>query len=418
MKPSIIESVVSRHAEEAAFLWLLRDRAVGQPHSLLAQVAALDDRLEAHLDGLRVAGDPGWGLCRAGLEEGDAGEVFAAALLAFESGKDDRVQEVLKFGTKSPKVSRGLVSALGWIPYEEAEKHIQRLHGTDSPILRRIGIAASVIHRRSPGRALDQALSHADPFLKSRALRAIGELGVLDWLPTARKNLTYEDERCRFEAAWSVALRGGDANAVATLKTFAESSSPFRHRALQLALRRMELAVANAWRVKLARDPGQLRSAVIAAGVIGDPSAVAWLIEQMKVPLQARVAAEAFTMITGVDITQAPFAGEKPEGFEAGPTDNPEDENVQMDPDENLPWPNPGAVGQWWKDHQGEFSRGSRYLLGKAINVESLQEILRTGRQRQRAAAAIELAIKQRSQSLFEVRAPGLRQKKLLGLTG
>jgi uncharacterized protein (TIGR02270 family) len=119
-----------------------------------------------------------------------------------------------------------------------------------------------------------------------------------------------------------------------------------------------------------------------------------------------------------VDITQAPFAGEKPEGFEAGPTDNPEDENVQMDPDENLPWPNPGAVGQWWKDHQGEFSRGSRYLLGKAINVESLQEILRTGRQRQRAAAAIELAIKQRSQSLFEVRAPGLRQKKLLGLTG
>jgi uncharacterized protein (TIGR02270 family) len=242
-------------------------------------------------------------------------------------------------------------------------------------------------------------------------------LGVLDWLPTARKNLTYEDERCRFEAAWSVALRGGDANAVATLKTFAESSSPFRHRALQLALRRMELAVANAWRVKLARDPGQLRFAVVAAGVIGDPSAIPWLIEQMKVPLQARVAAEAFTMITGVDITQAPFAGEKPEGFEAGPTDNPEDENVQMDPDENLPWPNPGAVGQWWKDHQGEFSRGSRYLLGKAI-VESLQEILRTGRQRQRAAAAIELAIKQRSQSLFEVRAPGLRQKKLLGLTG
>ena len=38
----------------------------------------------------------------------------------------------------------------------------------------------------------------------------------------------------------------------------------------------------------------------------------------------------------------------------------------------------------------------------------------RIGRQRQRAAAALELAIRQPSQPLFEVRAPGFRQQTIL----
>jgi hypothetical protein len=41
-------------------------------------------------------------------------------------------------------------------------------------------------------------------------------------------------------------------------------------------------------------------------------------------------------MITGVDIAYEDLEGEWPEGFEAGPTENPENENVAMDPDEDL----------------------------------------------------------------------------------
>ena len=77
--------------------------------------------------------------------------------------------------------------------------------------------------------------------------------------------------------------------------------------------------------------------AVIGAGVIGDPVSIPWLIEQMMIPELARVAGEAFTMITGVDIAYEDLEGEWPAGFEAGPTEDPEDENVAMDPDEDLP---------------------------------------------------------------------------------
>ena len=44
----IVESVITQHAEEAAFLWLLRDASSGQPHFRLMDLAKLDGRVEAH----------------------------------------------------------------------------------------------------------------------------------------------------------------------------------------------------------------------------------------------------------------------------------------------------------------------------------------------------------------------------------
>ena len=108
--------------------------------------------------------------------------------------------------------------------------------------------------------------------------------------------------------------------------------------------------------------------------------------------------------------------GKKPEGFEAGPTENPEDENVEMDPDDNLPWPDPALILKWWGKHQKEFTNGTHYLLGKPISIDWLQHVLRNGRQRHRAVAALELAMRQPSIPLFNTSAPGFRQQALFGL--
>ena len=57
---AVIPVVLSQHTEEAAFLWLLRNAAVHQPHYSLSDLAHHDGRIDAHLDGLRIAGDEGW----------------------------------------------------------------------------------------------------------------------------------------------------------------------------------------------------------------------------------------------------------------------------------------------------------------------------------------------------------------------
>jgi uncharacterized protein (TIGR02270 family) len=311
------------------------------------------------------------------------------------------------------ELSRGLVSALGWLPYQQAEKHIKQFLTATSSDLRRVGIAACSVHRQDPGCPLTEALSDADRLLRARALLAVGQLGRVDLLPLVQNDLTTEDVLYRFSAAWSAALLG-DLRAIPTLQAIAGLDVPYKEEAANMALRRMDLPMAHGWQKALAQSTDSIRLAVMGAGVIGDPAFVPWLIDHMAIPELARVAGEAFTMITGVDIALENLEGEWPVGFEAGPTEEPEDENVDIDPDEDLPWPEPELIDKWWYSHRSAFQAGTRYLLGKPMNPEWLHDVLRTGRQRQRAAAALELAMRQPGQPLFEVRAPGFRQQQLL----
>jgi hypothetical protein len=85
-----------------------------------------------------------------------------------------------------------------------------------------------------------------------------------------------------------------------------------------------------------------------------------------------------------------------------------------MDADGNLPWPVPARVADWWKKNGTRFVFGKRYLLGKEIGDASLRDALLKGYQPQRAAAVLELGLRQPSQPLFEVRARGALQQKLL----
>jgi uncharacterized protein (TIGR02270 family) len=413
---SVILSVLLQQVDQTSFLWQLRAGAVEAQHYSLADLAKLDQRLEAHLDGLRIADEEGWQLWRKELAWEEPGEVFAAAVLAFEQGNKERIAEVIQVGGTEAALTGGLISALGWLSYEQAEPHINDLLTARTTPLQRIGIAAAAIHREDPARRLGEAASDPDPLLKARALRAVGELGRLELLPILLDNLNTEDDECRFSAAWSSTLLSGGETAVHILQSIAESGQPRAEPALQLAVRRMDLSSAHTWRTRLAGGPKSMRSAVIAAGAIGDSVLVPWLISLMSDPALARVAGEAFSAITGVDIAYADLDGEKPEGFDAGPTEDPEDENVEMDADENLPWPDRVAVENWCDKQGSGFTPSVQHLLGKPITADWLQQVLRIGRQRHRAAAAMELALRSPGLPLFNIKSPGFRQQYLLGI--
>jgi uncharacterized protein (TIGR02270 family) len=228
-----------------------------------------------------------------------------------------------------------------------------------------------------------------------------------------KDNLGTEEEGVRFWAAWSGALLGGP-SAIPVLQRLAVAGTPSAEQAYTMALRRLPLAEGHTWVKDLAKHPESQRMAVIGAGVIGDPMQIPWLMEQMAIPELARVAGESFSFITGIDLAYDNLEQDKPKGFEAGPTENPEDENVEMDPDEDLPWPHPQLIEKWWSQNKGRFTDGTRYLCGQPMAIESLNHVLRTGKQRQRIAAAIELAMHQPGRPLFNTNAPGFRQQALL----
>lgn len=413
---SVLFDVVAQHAEDSGFLWLQRAAAISAPHYDLDELTTLDNRLEAHIDGLRVSAESGWDMVLAQAERHkEAGEVFAAGVLALESRDTARVEAVLAIAEAEPEAVRGFVSALGWVGREALKGTGRELLEAEGAFRRRLGIAACAAHRVDPGEALSSASADEDPALRACALRAAGQLGRVDLLPALLERLDDADPACAFRAAWSAVRLGDRKAALQRLALLAlADDSPFQPAAAEIAPRAMAGGQARELLGSQARNPKRRRAVIRAVGASGDPHYVPWLIRQMETVEVARVAGEAFAMITGADLAYEDLEGDWPEGFEAGPTEDPADEDVDLDPDEDLPWPEPERVQAWWQARAGQFEAGRRYLAGRPVEAAGCREVLAAGFQRQRRAAALELALMDPKAPLFETRAPGFRQQKLL----
>jgi uncharacterized protein (TIGR02270 family) len=178
--------------------------------------------------------------------------------------------------------------------------------------------------------------------VRARAYRTTGQLGRADLVAQLRPGLTDPDPECRFWSAWAAA-RMGATEPLDTLADIAWNNLPRADRALDLLLRRLDVPQANAWLREFAKLPNRQRALIRATGVIGDPLYIPWLIERMADPATARLAGESFCMITGLDLAYRDLDRRPPADFQSGPNDDPADENVALDEDENLPWPDPPA---------------------------------------------------------------------------
>jgi uncharacterized protein (TIGR02270 family) len=216
-------------------------------------------------------------------------------------------------------------------------------------------------------------------------------------------------------AAWSTARLGiHDPDVLDVLRELADSASLYAEPALHMALLCLRLDEAHTWVSTMLKDPRHQRFGVEGIGIVGDPARISELIGYMQIEPLSRVAGESFSMITGADLKYLDLYRPNPETFESGPSDDSNDANVAMDQDEDLAWPAPELVRKWWDKHEHGFQTGARYMRGKPIEPAGLIDTLRTGYQRQRAAAALELALLRPSDPMFEVRAPGKRQSARL----
>ena len=408
-----LSEIINIHAEESAFLWLLRDAAAEAPHYNLEELKDLEDRIEAHLDGLRIAKDSGWEFVEQALDHKEPGEVFVATVLAFESNDKQRLSKTFEAAFANEDTLRGLSSALGWLPHDQIRRWSERFLQNSQALYRFYGLIACSMHRQDIGQLLDRLINDTDPSVQCRAIRLAGEMKRQDLLHLIRPHLNSSDEETRFWASWTLSLLGHAAGPVACCQ-FIYSKSPFLRRALNIGIRGLAHDKAIGLIRSLSADAQMQRAVTQSTGIIGDPISIPWLLQKMQQPELARLAGESFTFITGADLAELDLEGEWPEGFETGPNEDPEDDDVELDPDEDLAWPDVDKVSAWWSNHQSLFQNGQRYLLGKPISIDHCREVLRNGYQRQRQAAAIELALAKSDEILFETRAPGLRQKQLL----
>ncbi|MCG5052055.1 MAG: hypothetical protein KA712_03755 [Myxococcales bacterium] len=136
--------------------------------------------------------------------------------------------------------------------------------------------------------------------------------------------------------------------------------------------------------------------ALSALGFLGTRRAADLALELMNEDAQARLAAEAFCAITGLDLAAENAALPEPLP-PAGPVPfelDDLDADLVPKPDDLLPAPDVARVSAWWAAHRNRFDEHTRYIGGRPLSPTALWDALARGPMRRRHVLAFELAVR------------------------
>jgi hypothetical protein len=226
-KPANFHPVVARHAEDAAFYWSQLDSAGRSLQIGLTKYAHFNRLLDAHLEGLAVAGNEGIRHTQTALQrwKGPA-EAFACTWLAVTLNETAAMEHVFSHLRKQPDtLLRGVVSALAWAPLASALPWITHLGATDGDVPAQVvALRAAALIGADGVTALPSPLTAylASPyaFIRAAACRAArrdDERCTSMLAPELRSALLDTDLAVGAEAAIALARCGIAENAVAVL---------------------------------------------------------------------------------------------------------------------------------------------------------------------------------------------------------
>lgn len=439
--------VVQQHAEEVAALRHVRSVLLRAPHVQLHRLQRLDERIAAHLDGLMESGEAGLAALQAALEVPSPGVLFALGVCALQRRHSQLLTHLVTLAGAVPEAESGWLSALGWVSSEDLQGTVRALLGSKVPLHRAWALTACAMHRVDPGAVLAQAAKDADATVRARAWRVAGQLGRLDLADAARQALlpsssSTQDEHAtvviqpvqadagaqawsdKRAAAWALTLWGMGQNELVrqALLSLPEGQPYPPQDAHRLAVMAAPMDwgrdQVRALTTQAEAKPLAKRRMMRMAAWVGDVQVVPWLIHHMADDRWARLAGEAFSLITGADIAALALERDQEEVPESPVKDDPLDSDVSLDEDDSLPWPDQHRVQAWWQSQTPRFVAGQRYFVGAPPSLAHASQVLRTGGQRQRIMAAEYLSLLQPGAGLFPVAAPAWRQNRWLTQEG
>ena len=368
--------------------------------------------VESNLEGLRIAGKNALPLIDDFMSAEDEGAVFMKALLALETGDFQTFNDLVDVAGQNNQYLLELQSALAWVNPQYLAELVKTLLTSDSSTDLILGLTTCAAHNRAPGKYLRRSLSHQDAAVRATAMHVGANLGSVDLVGDLSMINEWEDNKERYECGRALALLGDENKARLILRPLAVGDSSLNTDAVNLYMMFKDAGASRSLLKQLDAIEGRERDVVRGFGLLGDPIAMNWLIAKTEIPELSRLAGGSITMITGIDLAETDLETlDEPEGFEdGGINDDPEDDNVAMDEDEDLPWPNPELVAAWWKGAAKPAS-GQSYLDGRVKQPQELKEVLSNGMQRQRNAASVSLALLQPESRLLDTRLPAGKQK-------
>jgi uncharacterized protein (TIGR02270 family) len=406
-----IAEILDQHVEDLADVWNVRDGLAARGHVTLATLGRFDERVAANHDGCVAAGQTALQRCLEQMELPQHSGVFAAAVVALLVGDRSALSHCVSRAQRLAHGFSALCGAIEWVNPTHLVGWAKEMLRAADPFKRAVGLASCRVHRVDPGLALTEGLTAEDARVRVEALRTAGDIGRVDLLGPCVDQI--DDSECGLWAARSAMILGERScsrdRLVRTLAGPLERTMTF-----DLALQSMAAEAAQEVLVALAADPRQVASVIRGIGIAGQAIHVPWLIARMGSPDTARGAGEAFSLITGVDLERHALERTAPKDRETGPNDDADDSNVEMDPDDGLPWPDPQRIEKWWAMNGSHFQKGIRLFMGAPVTRDHCIDVLKNGYQRQRILAAHYLCLLEPGTPLFNTSAPAWRQERLL----
>ena len=393
-----LQENVENQIREAALSWNLRSVALKQPNFYAEDIADIEGKLESQVDMLSMTPDIAWAACQniLNLESVSSELIFVCSILAFKSLEAPKIQYVVDLTVQDGRAYEGLISAMAWLPEKVTHSWADKFLKSKDLNHKYIGVSYFSASRNNPGEVLRTLLERVDcrehSALYERCLRLVGEINRLDLNDCLYHALDHGSEQQKFWAAWSLVLLG-EKNYVKCLLPYLKWGGTYLDYAVQTIFRVVSIDVGLQLISELAKSPHQLRTAIRAAGVLGDPHLVPWLIGRISMPPFSRVAGESITLITGIDFEKNDLQLSLPEITEITTRGNTDFTHFELHEDEYLPWPDVEKIKALWEIYRKKFKTGKRYFLGKRVKFEYLIDDVQQGSQRQRYAAALELSL-------------------------
>jgi uncharacterized protein (TIGR02270 family) len=324
-KAKFIEDIVEEHHEELAFLWRRRQAALRSPIYSVQAFAKLEERIEAHVQGLLVPGDDIFPRLKQGLIADDPDFVFSSAYALLRSETKAGAELVVEaLSDAQPNQLNGIGLALCHGSIKLILPKLQGMFSAGAPLIAAVAAVSLGCHDQLDKNSarLTELIGNENPAVRLTIWSLAARVG---WFPDSD--------------AFNVAAKDKDPELCFQAWLAAAST---RQRWLLDALRKqislaapesMSLAVLNAVLATPDDAPRVLdvaRSSKFAPlcypiiGALGSPAAMDKLLVDLKDPNRRRAiaAGAAFRKMTGCDIESSqrvqlpPEDGHEPDEFE------------------------------------------------------------------------------------------------------
>ncbi|MCY1280264.1 hypothetical protein D9M68_379270 [compost metagenome] len=398
--------ILNQHIEEAAFCWLRRQEALWRPSYRCSHLQRLDQLLDAHLEGLRVAGPAALPIAIGNLERWKTpDEVFACTYTLLQQGNGvdwSALEQVLE---AQPSAAKGAAAALIWNRTSAAAESLKHWGDSAVPALRAASVSAFAVTHAGDGPSVHAAwlaktLEDTSAAVRARALRCIGE-----WrLPAHAKHLPAafngDEPPCRFESAYAMAWLGMPEADAALLATLPQMQGSRQRRALLLFALTAQPDAFESWIQHAQADAAQSRALIWSLAFRGNALALRKLLEFLHVPQYARLAGYAIAHITGLDMDEQGLW--QPEHQHAADTPH-------FSEDDGLLVPDIERLTDWVARYMTSMPRNAYLLAGQDMRPDNARPLLLAGWLPQRWQTSVLLDMADRRQHvLSQVPSPRL----------